>query len=73
MHCFHYQGASYKPVPYSNIITFSSHIQDEEEWPSLSVFELTNTDLSVARRDVSHDSGIHEISEEKRRSVKRIE
>ncbi|XP_066917707.1 kalirin-like isoform X10 [Clytia hemisphaerica] len=47
--------------------------EDEEEWPSLSVFELTNTDLKVARRDVSHDSGIHEISEEKRRSVKRIE
>ena len=54
-----------------NLIFFV--FQDEEEWPSLSVFELSNTDLSVARRDVSHDSGIHEISEEKRRSVKRIE
>jgi len=47
--------------------------QDEEEWPSLSVFEISNTDLTLTRRDVSHDSGIHEMTEEKRRSVKRIE
>ncbi|XP_065656254.1 triple functional domain protein isoform X8 [Hydra vulgaris] len=49
-------------------------LEDESEWPSLSLLRVQSAEISnVTRRDVSNDSGIHEMTEEKRRSVKRIE
>ncbi|XP_057304422.1 triple functional domain protein-like isoform X4 [Hydractinia symbiolongicarpus] len=47
-------------------------VEDEGEWPCISAFQPSDI-KAVTRRDVSNDSGIHEMTEEKRRSVKRIE
>lgn len=60
--------------PLNYLIHFKSFFlpQEEGEWPSLSALHLPSSDM-VTRRDVSNDSGIHEMTEEKRRSLKRIE
>lgn len=50
------------------------YLQDESEWPSISGLQAKVNELSsVTRREISSDSGIHEMTEEKRRSAKRIE
>ena len=50
------------------------YFQDESEWPSISGLQAKVNELSsVTRREISSDSGIHEMTEEKRRSAKRIE
>ncbi|XP_065051810.1 triple functional domain protein-like isoform X2 [Rhopilema esculentum] len=51
-----------------------SEIEDDVEWPNISGLQAKANELSsVTRREASSDSGIHELTEEKRRSAKRIE
>lgn len=49
-------------------------MKDDADWPSISGLQAKVNELSsVTRREISSDSGIHEMTEEKRRSAKRIE
>jgi len=64
---------------YSSLTLFSSllciDIQDELEWPSLQSLHTQGQQQqqAFAHRETSKDSGIHEMTEEKRRSAKRKE
>ena len=64
---------------YSSLRLFSSllciDIQDEVEWPSLQSLHTQGQQQqqAFALRETSKDSGIHEMTEEKRRSAKRKE
>lgn len=64
---------------YSSLTLFSSLLcidsQDEVEWPSLQSLHTQGQQQqqAFALRETSKDSGIHEMTEEKRRSAKRKE
>ena len=64
---------------YSSLTLFSSLLcidsQDEVEWPSLQSLHTQDQQQqqAFALRETSKDSGIHEMTEEKRRSAKRKE
>ena len=61
---------------YSTLSLFSSLLfnQDDNEWPSLqSLQPQPHEQQAFALRETSKDSGIHEMTEEKRRSAKRKE
>ncbi|CAH3018961.1 unnamed protein product [Porites evermanni] len=64
---------------YSTLTLFSSLLcidsQDEVEWPSLQSLHTQDQQQqqAFAHRETSKDSGIHEMTEEKRRSAKRKE
>lgn len=64
---------------YSSLTLFSSLLcidsQDEVEWPSLQSLHTQGQQQqqAFAVRETSKDSGIHEMTEEKRRSAKRKE
>lgn len=64
---------------YSTLTLFSSllciDLQDEVEWPSLQSLHTQDQQQqqAFALRETSKDSGIHEMTEEKRRSAKRKE
>lgn len=61
---------------FSSLTLFSSLFcdQDEMEWPSLqSLHSQPQQQQAFALRETSKDSGIHEMTEEKRRSAKRKE
>lgn len=61
---------------YSTLSLFSSLLinQDDNEWPSLQSLQTQpHEQQAFALRETSKDSGIHEMTEEKRRSAKRKE
>lgn len=64
---------------YRSLTLFSSLLcidcQDEVEWPSLQSLHTQGQQQqqAFALRETSKDSGIHEMTEEKRRSAKRKE
>lgn len=66
-------------LSYSSLTLFSSLLcidsQDEVEWPSLQSLHAQGQQQqqAFALRETSKDSGIHEMTEEKRRSAKRKE
>lgn len=66
-------------LSYSSLTLFSSllciDLQDEVEWPSLQSLHTQgqHQQQAFALRETSKDSGIHEMTEEKRRSAKRKE
>jgi len=66
-------------LSYSSLTLFSSLLcidsQDEVEWPSLQSLHTQgqHQQQAFALRETSKDSGIHEMTEEKRRSAKRKE
>lgn len=61
---------------YSTLSLFSTLLiyQDDNEWPSLQSLQTQpHEQQAFALRETSKDSGIHEMTEEKRRSAKRKE
>jgi hypothetical protein len=61
---------------YSTLSLFSSLLtnQDDNEWPSLQSLQTQpHEQQAFALRETSKDSGIHEMTEEKRKSAKRKE
>ena len=64
-------------VPSPSVMSLMSHLsvaQEEAEWPSFHSLQTEpQQQQAFALRETSKDSGIHEMTEEKRRSAKRKE